>query len=449
MNRAVFFYGRKPDEKLVGKTRIGKSVGDQKAANELAKALILDMYDEYRPKNGEYDFITPEKMPEIELENVGKGMENVFRALTKKYDQVIIVGSDIPSITKDYLLDAFSSLQNCDAIIYPADDMGYGLIGMNKFCDLFSGIKNWKSRTTNYNLVQETIDLAIERNIKLAVGKTIYDIDTPVDVNKLWKKITAFKHLQPQFEHLTRTYLSIKKFPILRKQVISVVVPTYNEEDTIKKQMDWLCKYADNIEVIVVDGGSTDNTVGIVNACIKESSRVCEMTCIESKKTGRGEALKAGFKHSRGKIILFLHADTFLPDTAFSDIRELLTDEKFVGGAFTMQFDDDSWFFRQVAKFSRFRSKNFKIYHGDQAMFFTKSALKKIGGVPGDKIMEDAIISKKIKRIGKTKLLESKVTTSSRRLKNTGKIKSVIKYFFMKTAFRLGVSTDFLAKVYK
>ena len=139
-DQALFYYARSPKKDFVGKTRLGTSIKNQEAANALAQALILDMLDQYTPNQDEYDLYTIEDFPNINLEDVGVGMNTIFTELLKKHSRVIIIGSDIPEVSFGKILDNFTLLQTYSLTFVPVADKGYGLIGMSEYVDVFSEI---------------------------------------------------------------------------------------------------------------------------------------------------------------------------------------------------------------------------------------------------------------------------------------------------------------------
>ncbi|OHC00329.1 MAG: hypothetical protein A3G70_02790, partial [Planctomycetes bacterium RIFCSPLOWO2_12_FULL_39_13] len=149
---------------------------------------------------------------------------------------------------------------------------------------------------------------------------------------------------------------------------ISVIIPTLNEESHIEKTLQSVIKQEGNYEFYVVDGGSTDNTVAIAK----------RYACVISSKRGRAIQMNAGAKLCKGDILLFLHADTLLPDNAFREIRKRMKDDTVVGGSFYIEFDADNFILRGISFISRF---DFRIFHfGDQGIFVRRDVFQALRG---------------------------------------------------------------------
>lgn len=218
------FYARVPNKTLVGKTRVGKAINDQKAANDLARSLILDMLDAYAPRwwsgydivffhKGALEGFTDGRVNEwVRQPNdiLPNNMAYIHKRLAAQYKNVVIVGSDIPLLSRKNIIDSFAALHNHDVVIGSVEDGGYGLIGVNRFVDLYTPIENWESRSKGYRLFEATKELASQKGLSLFTHDTTFDIDTPDDLHSLWRKITDHDRLKPQYSYLKRTYAWLK-----------------------------------------------------------------------------------------------------------------------------------------------------------------------------------------------------------------------------------------------
>ncbi|MBT4153602.1 MAG: DUF2064 domain-containing protein [Candidatus Magasanikbacteria bacterium] len=425
---ALFFYARPKTSNFSGKTRIGSAIGNQPWANDLAKALITDMHTEYAQFGSSYDLYTPEDFPHLDFEQVDTGMHKMFQTLLQTYERVIIVGSDIPWVTQQIIEASFSLLDTHDATIIPTIDKGYGLIGMRTYVDLFTDISQWKSRASDYNLATETIALAEKKGKSLRVQEEVFDIDEVEDISLLAEHIDEYPHMR-------NVDAFLEKQPIPFK--VSIVIPTYNEEANIAQVVS--AHTHAGIEIIVADGGSTDATVSLATNA--------GATIITSD-GGRGGSLRAGAKAASNDLLLFLHADTVLPKGWLKAIQHAIT-EGAVGGAFKLSFNNSHWFYTGGAAYANMRARVCSAYHGDQAMFILRSVYESIGGFPDVPIMEDVMLSKKMKKAGKTNQVPLSVISSDRRIKNYGRIKSTFRYFLMKSLFYFGASPSLLTKIYR
>ncbi|HEY7534086.1 MAG TPA: TIGR04283 family arsenosugar biosynthesis glycosyltransferase, partial [Nitrospiraceae bacterium] len=174
---------------------------------------------------------------------------------------------------------------------------------------------------------------------------------------------------------------------------ISVIIPTLNEERTITETIRHTAKLGLS-EIVVVDGGSSDRTIAQV-----ASLGVAQVL---TSQPGRARQLNAGAKASRGDVLLFVHADTRLPQTVKTSIESALADALVVGGRFDVQFDSDSPWSRLISTFMNLRSRLTRISTGDQAMFVRRNVFEQLGGFSDIPLMEDIEFSTRLKRRGPT-----------------------------------------------
>ena len=153
---------------------------------------------------------------------------------------------------------------------------------------------------------------------------------------------------------------------------ISVVIPVLNEEKTIAAALTALLALGPD-EVIVVDGGISDRT--------SEVCRALGVTLLASPR-GRGRQMNQGARAATGDVLLFLHADTRLPASAFTDIRQALSDPPCVGGRFDVELDGAHWMLRVIAGMISLRSRLSKVGTGDQALFARRRIFLELGGYP-------------------------------------------------------------------
>ena len=186
---------------------------------------------------------------------------------------------------------------------------------------------------------------------------------------------------------------------------LSIIIPTLNEEKLIERTLLALKEQAPDAEILVVDGGSVDATVAWANKHVP----------VITAKRGRGGQLNRGVSATQGELLLFLHADT-IPDE--HGIRELLTvmqDEKIIGGAFRMRFNDARPIYQRIGANVTQRSLRTKSYTGDQAIFTRRSVFEQLGGHRDWPFMEDVDYSERMNKHGEVVLLTSEVETSARR----------------------------------
>jgi len=225
---------------------------------------------------------------------------------------------------------------------------------------------------------------------------------------------------------------------------ISVVVPTLNEEKSINDCLNQFSQFTGfESEVIVCDGGSTDNTSKIV----QKHSDVA--LCISEP--GRGQQMNTGAKQATGDVLVFVHADTFLPTNAFCAIQDLLKDQSIIAGFFTNKmygYENESIMFKFLARFLTLRTLLTKRPLGDACIFVRRAVFKEMGGYKDIPIMEDYEFSGRLKKWGYVARLPYVVRTSVRRFRG-GLIRTTLLMFFMKIGFSLGISPHYLYRFYK
>ena len=221
--------------------------------------------------------------------------------------------------------------------------------------------------------------------------------------------------------------------------MITIIIPVLNEEKNIAKVLENISQLDGEKEIIVVDGGSIDNTVGIVEK---------KDVILLSSEKGRGCQMNKGAEIAKGETLLFLHADTKLPDNAILEIDKVMKAPESIGGRFDVRFDDNRFIFKLIAFLMNWRSSLTEIFTGDHAIFIRKSAFKELGGYSEIPLMEDIELSKKMKRKGKVACINNCVITSARKWKEEGIIKTILLMWLLRLLYFFKVSPIFLSKIY-
>ena len=222
------------------------------------------------------------------------------------------------------------------------------------------------------------------------------------------------------------------------KPDLSIVIPTYNEENSLAKTLESLEVFGDNIEIIVVDGGSSDATIAIA-----ENSNV---EILHSPR-GRGTQLQIGGSAANSDVLWFLHADTSPSKDCVSQMMSALKNDKTVGGNFTIRFDGEE----TAAKFLTWLYPNLRkinLIYGDSAIFVRREIYEKIGGFADYPIFEDLDFVLKLGREGEIVTLPASVTTSSRRFADGKFLLTFLRWTILQILFWLGVSPYKLVKIY-
>ncbi len=220
---------------------------------------------------------------------------------------------------------------------------------------------------------------------------------------------------------------------------ISIIIPVLNEAPTIAKVIS-TARNAENVEIIVADGGSQDGTAEIAKY---EADR----TIFTSP--GRATQMNAGAAASTGDILLFLHGDTHLPQGYDASVRQALTNPSIVAGAFELKIDAPLLSLRLVETGVKCRSHWLQMPYGDQAIFLKTDTFNHIGGFPNLPLMEDFEFVRRLKKQGRIKIVPLAVLTCARRWQQLGVIKTTAINQIVIIGYFLGLSPDRLAFWYR
>lgn len=229
---------------------------------------------------------------------------------------------------------------------------------------------------------------------------------------------------------------------------VSVIIPVLNEETAIREKlpsMQWVRESGH--ELIVVDGGSTDDSVSIAK---KYSDKVIDSS------QGRAMQMNAGAESANGDVLLFLHIDTALPSDGINTILTYLDvtnsqnhrQPNEAWGRFDVRLSGHRFMFRIIESMMNGRSRLTGIATGDQAIFITKELFWKIGGYPEIPLMEDVEISCRLKKISSPVCIKDRVITSSRRWEASGIYRTIFLMWKLRLSYWLGADPIHLAKQY-
>ena len=222
---------------------------------------------------------------------------------------------------------------------------------------------------------------------------------------------------------------------------LSILVPVLNEAAGIEATLQALAPLrARGAELIVVDGGSTDDT------CAR--ARLLADRLVEGPR-GRARQMNAGAALARAPQLLFLHADTRLPEAADRHIAAALGTQALAWGRFDVLIDGRSRLLPVVATLMNHRSRWSGIATGDQAMFMTRAAFDAVGGFPDQPLMEDIELSIRLRRLAAPACLRERVVTSGRRWEQRGVWRTIVLMWRLRLLYALGVSADRLAPWYR
>ena len=314
--------------------------------------------------------------------DLGRRMQTALEsALNQAGGPVVLVGTDIPALTADHLVEAFDALAENDLVLGPSTDGGYWLVGCRTPVDIFKDIA-WGTA----HVLARTLDLAHKQGLSVHLLPALDDIDTPED----WRRHQPSSIGPP-------------------KPWLSVIIPTLDEAQHITDAIARV--QGPDIEVIVADGGSRDNTAVLARQA---------GACVVRTPAGRAVQQNTAAAHATGHVLLFLHADTRLPRNFANLIFDGLLDSRVVAGAFKFKTDLDHWAMAVVEQCAHIRSKLFQMPYGDQALFLERRTFQAVGGFPHTPIAEDLMLVRKLSAIGHIRILPAKAVTSARRWRRLG-----------------------------
>lgn len=218
----------------------------------------------------------------------------------------------------------------------------------------------------------------------------------------------------------------------------SIIIPTFNESATIQTSLLKLQTSRNYAEIIVIDGGSSDSTIELALPYAHQ---------VLTSERGRARQMNHGAEHASGDILIFLHADTELPENALWLIEQHLTSQK-VWGRFDIQLSDDAFIFKIIAFMMNWRSRLTGIATGDQVLFIHKTAFDTVGGFPEIRLMEDIALSQVLKQISAPICLKAKVKSSVRRWRQFGIYKTILLMWSLRLRYWLGQDPQYLAELY-
>ncbi len=233
---------------------------------------------------------------------------------------------------------------------------------------------------------------------------------------------------------------------------VSIVIPILNESESLSRLLAHLAQLQPlPQQVILVDGGSTDDSVMLAKQTIKRltsaNKLVLNWQIVEST-AGRAAQMNAGAALATGEVLLFLHADTLLPRDAIAQVVAATKTAQW--GRFDVRLDSDQPMLKLVSTMINLRSRLSAIATGDQAIFITRALFEQLGGYPEQPLMEDVELCKRLKGVAKPACLNSKVTTSARRWQQHGTWRTIGLMWQLRFDYWRGVSADNIkARYYK
>lgn len=223
------------------------------------------------------------------------------------------------------------------------------------------------------------------------------------------------------------------------RQQISVIIPAINEENGLFATLQSVLS-GNPLQVIVVDGGSSDRTLEIAGA-----AGAIVLQC----EPGRARQMNLGARNAGGEALLFLHADTILPDGYGQHLLNILDQQDVVAGAFLLQLDGEGFGLRIIERLANWRSRRLNLPYGDQAIFLRASTFAEIGGFPDLPLMEDFEMMRRLRRRGRILIAPAAVKSSARRWIKLGLLRTTLINQAVIAGYLLGVPPENLARFYR
>lgn len=347
--------------------------------------------------------------------DLGERMRRAFdQHFAAGAQRVLLIGSDCPGLDHAAVQDAFDALRHNALVLGPALDGGYYLIGMHcraRDKDLAALFANtaWGSDSVRAS----TLSNAQALGLRVGLLDALPDVDVPEDL-PVWEAARALWR-------------------------ISVIIPAFNEAKTIAVTLA-SASVGLETEVILVDGGSEDDTVATAKAagCI-----------VLHAPRGRAAQMNAGAAQASGGILLFLHADTRLPPNFDAAVRRLLVDPSVALGAFGLHIEGAAKAYRRIGYWATLRSRWLGLAYGDQGMFLRREDFNKLGGFADTGFMEDVELVTRARRLGRVVTLPESVATSARRWERNGVARVTLLNLLAISAYVLGVPPRVIQHYYR
>lgn len=347
--------------------------------------------------------------------DLGARLHDAFaQAFDARWKRVIAIGTDCPGLRDATIRKAFALLRDYDVVLGPTDDGGYYLIGLRGPSASLFGDVEWGTGT----VFSTTLSRAEQLGLSVALLPTLHDVDTTDDLSE-WEL-----HGPQEISH---------------RPVLSVIVPALNEEAELGNTLAALGANPD-VEVIVVDGGSSDGTVSLAETY--GATVMCSAA-------GRALQMNAGADAARGELLVFLHADTRVPQGYMEEIRRVLADAEVVAGSFHLGIDSADLPSRLFARGANWRSRYLHLPYGDQCLFIKRETFLALGGFREMPILEDYEFVLRARRRGGVQLAEGIAVTSARRWRGTGAWRLCFKHQLVLLGYHLGIDLNRLARLRK
>jgi rSAM/selenodomain-associated transferase 2/rSAM/selenodomain-associated transferase 1 len=351
--------------------------------------------------------------------DIGARMEQSLNAaFAEGAERVVIIGSDIPGLRSATVIQAFDALEHHDLVFGPATDGGYYLIGTTAGC--FRGDTSYFGEKIGWggpDVLTRTLGMMRDARLTFTLLETLADVDRPQDLP------AAMQALCLETD----------------RPVLSVVIPALDEAEQLGATLAVLAPNPE-VEVLVIDGGSTDATADIARAAGVRTLMA---------RPPRSIQMNAGAAAANADILMFLHADTRLPLDFPAQVRQTMADDRVAAGAFHLQIDAAGKGLRLIEQVANWRSSLLQMPYGDQALFLRRDLFWDLGAFLPIPIMEDFELVQRLKPRGRIVLAPGTAMTSARRWLKLGVWRTWLINQAVIGAYYAGVSPQRLAGWYR
>jgi rSAM/selenodomain-associated transferase 2/rSAM/selenodomain-associated transferase 1 len=424
-------------EKGKVKTRLARGIGQEKALclyQKLVRRTLGIASDFNMVHNDVYPFLfyyPSEKNAEIRKaypgpwafvsqadghlgDKMGAAFDHVFQ---KGYGQAVLIGSDIADLLGIDIEEAFEALDEHQAVVGPAQDGGFYLIGLKAPCAKVFNFPSW----SNPSVYERTIHCLQDSGLRFKAISKRRDIDQEEDM------------------------VHVKDQPIFHDQ-ISIIIPLLGRMARLAPLIEWLeAQLWPGDEIIIVKDRPachTYETPGSGTVTITSHTRLIFAT------RGRGSQLNCGSRVAQGNLLWFLHADTVPPPNFGYHIRKLSLAPECALGCFKISLGKRHVLLRLISIWANFRTKYFKLPYGDQGLFCSRHILEKVGGFRKKFLMEDVDLVKACKKMGKLLIIQQELYSSPERYLRKGILRASCQNQLLMLLYFLGVSDRRLYRFY-
>ena len=222
------------------------------------------------------------------------------------------------------------------------------------------------------------------------------------------------------------------------KSRVSIIIPTYNEAGGIEALLMHLKSSFPETEIIVADGGSSDDTAALA----RPYARVID--------AGRGRAVQmnAGAREASGEVLWFLHADCWPSASSVDLIGEALADDGVIAGGFRWELSGSRWYYKPSTALAHLKNRRKRNLFGDMGIFIRKDVFDRVGGYKEIPLLEEVELNERLREMGGIALLDEPLPSSDRKLMKEGPMLTFIKNDILKIAYLFGFSPEFLKRFY-